>query len=125
VAKEQMNAAVFRKDILVKELTAQVEANIAELDNSEARIKAFTSAYSAYTESKDKLRLQFESANVSLLELLQAERDHLESAELLLMNHKSILSAHLKQLFLLGQLNNYFNAWTANHSPDQGGSLEQ
>ena len=110
-AMEQLNGAGFRKDILEKELVAQLEANFAELNNSESRMRAFVSAYNAYEESRNLLILQFESANVSLLELLQAERDHLESAELLLMNHKSILSAHTRQLFLLGQLNNYLNDW--------------
>ena len=110
-AMEQLNGAGFRRDILKKELVAQLEANFAELNNSESRMRAFVSAYNAYEESRNLLILQFESANVSLLELLQAERDHLESAELLLMNHKSILSAHTKQLFLLGQLNNYLNDW--------------
>ena len=110
-AMEQLNGAGFRRDILEKELVAQLEANFAELNNSESRMRAFVSAYNAYEESRNLLILQFESANVSLLELLQAERDHLESAELLLMNHKSILSAHTRQLFLLGQLNNYLNDW--------------
>ena len=116
VATEQLNGAGFRKDVLVKKLTAQLEENFAELSNSEARIRAFASAYGAYGESRNLLTLQFESANVSLLELLEAERDHLESAESLLMNQKSILSAHARQLFLLGELNNYLNDWIASHS---------
>ena len=115
VATEQLNGAGFRKDVLEKELVAQLEENFAELSNSEPRIRAFASAYGAYGESRNLLTLQFESTNVSLLELLEAERDHLESAESLLMNHKSILSAHARQLFMLGQLNNYLNDWIASH----------
>ena len=115
VAAEQLNGAGFRKDVLIKELNAQLEANFAELSNSESRIRAFASANDAYEESRNLLTLQFESANVSLLELLEAERDYLESAESLLMNHKSVLSAHTRQLFLLGQLNNYLNDWMASH----------
>ena len=115
VAAEQLNGAGFRKDVLIKELNAQLEANLAELNYSESRIRAFASANDAYEESRNLLTLQFESANVSLLELLEAERDYLESAESLLMNHKSILSAHTRQLFLLGQLNNYLNDWIASH----------
>ena len=115
VATEQLNGAGFRKDILETELFSQLEANFAELNNSESRIRAFAAANQAYEESRSLLRLQFESANVSLLELLEAERDYLESAESLFMNYKSVLSAHVTQLFLLGQLNNYLNDWIASH----------
>ena len=115
VAAEQLNGAIFRKDILIKELNAQLEANLAELNYSESRIRAFTLANDAYKKSRSLLTLQFESANASLLELLEAERDYLGSAESLLMNHKSILSAHTRQLFLLGQLNNYLNDWIESH----------
>ena len=85
------------------------ESNLAELKNSGERLEIFNAAFEAYEESRNKLNLQFESSNVSLLELLQAERDYIESAELLINNKKEINSSQLRQLFLLGKIINYFN----------------
>jgi len=39
---------------------------------------------------------------------LQAERDYIESAELLIINKKEINSSQLRQLFLLGKIIKYF-----------------
>ena len=72
------------------------------------RLRIFNDAYEAYMDSRDKLSLQFESSNVSLLELLQAERDFIESAELLLLNKKEIISSQIRQLYLLGKITDYF-----------------
>lgn len=109
VAAEQLQGARARKDVLEEELALQLEENFAELSNGEDRIKALVVANEAYAKSRDLLRLQFESANVSLLELLEAERDHLESGESLLTNYKSIVAAQARQLFMLGELNGYLN----------------
>ena len=81
---------------------------MAELNNSNDRLMIFNTAYEAYMESRDKLSLQFESSNVSLLELLQAERDFIESSELLLLNKKEIISSQIRQLYLLGKITDYF-----------------
>ena len=78
------------------------------MENSGERLAIFNNAFEAYEQSKNKLSLQFESSNVSLLELLQAERDYIESAELLIINKKEINSSQLRQLFLLGKIIKYF-----------------
>ena len=44
------------------------------------------------------------SSNVSLLELLQAERDYLESSENMIFNQRSVLLAGFTELALLGRL---------------------
>lgn len=108
LAGEQLNSSILKKEILLKELTIKSEANLAELENSDERLAIFNNAFAAYEQSKNKLSLQFESSNVSLLELLQAERDYIESAELLIINKKEINSSQLRQLFLLGKIINYF-----------------
>jgi len=109
LADEQLKSSKLKKEILLKELKIKAEANLAELKNSSERLEIFNTAFAAYEESRNKLNLQFESSNVSLLELLQAERDYIESAELLINNKKEINSSQLRQLFLLGKIINYFN----------------
>ena len=108
LAEEQLNSSTLKKEILLKELKIKSEANLAELKNSSDRLAIFNNAFEAYEQSKNKLSLQFESSNVSLLELLQAERDYIESAELLIINKKEINSSQLRQLFLLGKIIKYF-----------------
>jgi len=108
LANEQLKTAQLNKEILIKDLRTKSGANLAELNNSDDRLKIFNAAYEAYKDSRDKLSLQFESSNVSLLELLQAERDFIESAELLLLNKKEITSSHIRQLYLLGNITDYF-----------------
>ncbi len=108
LAEEQLNSSTLKKEILLKELKIKSEANLAELENSNERLAIFNNAFEAYEQSKNKLSLQFESSNVSLLELLQAERDYIESAELLIINKKEINSSQLRQLFLLGKIIKYF-----------------
>ena len=108
LAEEQLNSSTLKKEILLKELKIKSEANLAELENSSERLAIFNNAFEAYEQSKNKLSLQFESSNVSLLELLQAERDYIESAELLIINKKEINSSQLRQLFLLGKIIKYF-----------------
>jgi len=108
LANEQLKTAQLNKEILIKDLRTKSGANLAELHNSNDRLNIFNAAYEAYMESRDKLSLQFESSNVSLLELLQAERDFIESAELLLLNKKEIISSQIKQLYLLGNITDYF-----------------
>ena len=97
-----------KKKALVRLAEEQSESNLAELENSSDRLAIFNNAFEAYEQSKNKLSLQFESSNVSLLELLQAERDYIESAELLIINKKEINSSQLRQLFLLGKIIKYF-----------------
>ena len=108
LAEEQLNSSTIKKEILLKELKIKSEANLAELENSSYRLAIFNNAFEAYEQSKNKLSLQFESSNVSLLELLQAERDYIASAELLIINKKEINSSQLRQLFLLGKIIKYF-----------------
>ncbi len=108
LANEQLKTATLNKEILIKDLRIKSGANLAELNSSDDRLMIFNAAYEAYKDSRDKLNLQFESSNVSLLELLQAERDFIESAELLLLNKKEIISSQIRQLYLLGKITDYF-----------------
>jgi len=108
-AKEQLNEVRFKKDELVKNITASTESLLSELKNGDKRVEIFKQAFVANDMSRDNLRLQFVSSNVSLLELLQAERDYLESSENMVFNQRSVLLAGFTELALLGKLINYIN----------------
>jgi outer membrane protein TolC len=77
---------------------------LTEINNAETRVQIFQQAFLANADSRENLRLQFVSANVSLLELLQAERDFLESSEKMVLNQRSVLLAEFTELALLGRL---------------------
>ena len=87
---------------------ASSESNFVEIINTKNRLDVFNNAYESYGDSREKLRLQFESSNVSLLELLQAERDYIESAELFILNKKGVISSQINQLFLTSKIMKYF-----------------
>ena len=107
VAFEQLNESRYRQAELVKIITANTESLLTELNNAETRVHIFQQAFLANAESRENLRLQFVSANVSLLELLQAERDFLESSENMVLNQRSVLLAEFTELALLGRLLNF------------------
>ena len=104
VAFEQLNEARYRQAELVKIITANTESLLTELNNAETRVQIFQQAFLANAESRENLKLQFVSANVSLLDLLQAERDFLESSENMVLNQRSVLLAEFTELALLGRL---------------------
>ena len=107
VAFEQLNESRYRQAELVKIITANTESLLTEINNAEIRVQIFQQAFLANAESRANLRLQFVSANVSLLELLQAERDFLESSEKMVLNQRSVLLAEFTELALLGRLLNF------------------
>jgi len=107
VAFEQLNESRYRQAELVKIITANTESLLTEINKAEIRVQIFQQAFLANAESRENLRLQFVSANVSLLELLQAERDFLESSENMVLNQRSVLLAEFTELALLGRLLNF------------------
>ena len=107
VAFEQLNESRYRQAELVKIITANTESLLTEINNAETRVQIFQQAFLANAESRENLRLQFVSANVSLLELLQAERDFFESSENMVLNQRSVLLAEFTELALLGRLLNF------------------
>ena len=108
LAKEKLKSARLKREIFKKSLMASSESNFVEIINTKNRLDVFNNAYESYGDSREKLRLQFESSNVSLLELLQAERDYIESAELFILNKKGVISSQINQLFLTSKIMKYF-----------------
>ena len=108
-ANEELNVLLYEKASLVKTIKANTERLISELGSSDQRIDIFQKAFLANNRSRDNLTLQFQTSNVSLLELLQAERDYLESSENMVFNQRAVLLSSYTQLAILGRLLNYIN----------------
>ena len=107
IAKEQLSQLSYDRSTLEKNLTSNIESLLSELKNSENRIEAYENAFHANGKSRDNLNMQFQTSNVSLLELLQAERDLLESAENMVFNQRSVILSGFTQKAILGQLKSY------------------
>ena len=107
IAKEQLSQLSYDRSTLAKNITSNIESLLSELKNAENRIKAYENAFDANGKSRDNLNMQFQTSNVSLLELLQAERDLLESAENMVFNQRSVILSGFTQKAILGQLKSY------------------
>ena len=108
-AKEEVRAASYEKSAFERKLESIVSSNLAELKNGQAKLEAYEEAYYANSESRSQLKAQFFSANVSLLDLLQSERDFLESVESLILNSKEVTMTKYLHLHYLGELAIEFN----------------
>lgn len=106
-SKEEIKAATFEKQALERNVESLVASNLAELKQSKLRLEAFAEAYKANVTSREQLKAQFFAANISLLELLQSERDYLEAAEALVLNTKQVRMAEHLHLFYTGTLDSY------------------
>ena len=89
---------------MAKDITANIESLLSELKSANDRIKTYEKAFNANGTSRENLNMQFQTSNVSLLDLLQAERDFLESAENMVFNQRAVLLSGFTQMAILGQL---------------------
>ena len=104
IARQQLKQLSYDRSTLTKDITSNIESLLSELNNADSRIEAYENAFDANGKSRDNLNMQFQTSNVSLLELLQAERDLLESAENLVFNQRSVILSGFTQKAILGQL---------------------
>jgi len=111
IAKQQLKELTYDRSTLAKEITSNIESLLSELNNAESRIEAYGNAFDANGKSRDNLNMQFETSNVSLLELLQAERDLLESAENMVFNQRAVILSGFTQKAILGQLREHVESF--------------
>jgi len=104
IARQRLKQLSYDRSTLAKDITSNIESLLSELNNADSRIEAYENAFDANGKSRDNLNMQFQTSNVSLLELLQAERDLLESAENLVFNQRSVILSGFTQKAILGQL---------------------
>ena len=108
-ANQELNVLLYEKNSLVKTIKSNTERLISELESGDERIDIFLKAFTANERSRDNLTLQFQTSNISLLDLLQAERDYLESSENMVFNQRAVLLSSYTQLAILGRLLNYIS----------------
>ena len=104
IAKQRLNQLSYDRSTLTKDITANIESLLSELKSANDRIKTYEKAFNANGTSRENLNMQFQTSNVSLLDLLQAERDFLESAENMVFNQRAVLLSGFTQMAILGQL---------------------
>ena len=107
-ARSKLNESRYKQEIIYKQISLELEENINELNSSSKIVNAYNEAFQAYLENKESIKLQFDLNNASLLEILQSERDFLNSLELMIANQHLVVESKLKQLFLLDEINSYF-----------------
>ena len=100
---------VFVLAILILVLASPVLRLTEEIDKKPILAVLFLKAFTANERSRDNLTLQFQTSNISLLDLLQAERDYLESSENMVFNQRAVLLSSYTQLAILGRLLNYIS----------------
>ena len=105
--REEIRSATYQTQALERNIESLVVSNLAELKQSSEKLEAFKDSYRANFKSREQLGAQFFAANISLLDLLQSERDYLEAAESLILNTKQVRMAEHLHMFYTGRLNAY------------------
>ena len=110
--KNQASAEVLvyqnNRDSLLRNLTAELNNSIKNIKLIPESLAAYQKAYQANKESRFYANEQFETSNVLLLDLLQTERDFLESSEALIESMRSSQIENYIFLKLTGELGNEF-----------------
>tara|TARA_Y100000766_G_scaffold284275_1_gene302259 strand:+ start:1280 stop:2623 length:1344 start_codon:yes stop_codon:yes gene_type:complete len=108
-SKEEIKSARYQTQTLERNIESIVVSNLVEIREGTNKLDAFKDAYIANSLSREQLGAQFFAANISLLDLLQSERDYMEAAEALIKNTKQVRMAEHLHLFYIGKLNSYLN----------------
>ena len=108
-SEEEIRSARYQTQTLERNIESIVVSNLAEIREGANKLDAFKDAYVANFKSREQLGAQFFAANISLLDLLQSERDYMEAAEALIKNTKQVRMAEHLHLFYTGELNSYLN----------------
>jgi adhesin transport system outer membrane protein len=96
------------RDSLLRNLSAELSNSIKNIKLIPESLAAYQNAYLANKESRYYANEQFETSNVLLLDLLQTERDFLESSEALIESMRSSQIENYIFLKLTGELGDEF-----------------
>lgn len=108
-SKQKLSAAEFELASKKLDIQSVIESNLSEISQSKLQEQSLFKSLEANAKSVEQLNAQFFSANVSLLELLQAERDYMDAAERYLMTVKELRMAQFTHLFYTGRLDEFLN----------------
>ncbi len=107
-AQAESSAYMNSKDAIIRKLEAEVTNSLQNIKLIPNNIEAYQNAYKANKQSQFYANEQFQTSNVLLLDLLQTERDFLESSQALIEALRSSQIENYSYMKLTGELGNKF-----------------
>ena len=107
-AQAQSNAYMNNKDAIVRKIEAEMTNALQNIKLIPDNIQAYINAYEANKQSQYYANEQFQTSNVLLLDLLQTERDFLESSQALIEALRSSQIESYSYMKLTGELGDKF-----------------
>ena len=107
-AQAESSAYMNNKDAIIRKVQAEMSNSLQNIKLIPDNIEAYQNAYKANKQSQFYANEQFQTSNVLLLDLLQTERDFLESSQALLEALRSSQIESYAYMKLTGELGNKF-----------------
>ena len=107
-AQAESSAYMNNKDAIVRKIEAEMSNSLQNIKLIPANIEAYQNAYKANKQSQFYANEQFQTSNVLLLDLLQTERDFLESSQALIEALRSSQIENYSYMKLTGELGDKF-----------------
>ena len=107
-AQAESSAFMNDKDAIIRRVEAEMNNSLQNIKLIPDNIAAYQNAYKANKQSQYFAAEQFQTSNVLLLDLLQTERDFLESSQALIEALRSSQIENYSYMKLTGELGNQF-----------------
>ena len=107
-AQAESSAFMNDKDAIIRRVEAEMNNSLQNIKLIPDNIEAYQNAYKANKQSQYFAAEQFQTSNVLLLDLLQTERDFLESSQALIEALRSSQIENYSYMKLTGELGNQF-----------------
>ena len=107
-ARAESSAYMNNKDAIIRQIEAEMSNSLQNIKLIPNNIEAYQNAYKANKQSQYYASEQFQTSNVLLLDLLQTERDFLESSQALLEAIRSSQIERYSYIKLTGELGSEF-----------------
>ena len=107
-AQAESSAYMNNKDAIIRKIEAEMSNSLQNIKLIPANIEAYQNAYIANKQSQFYASEQFQTSNVLLLDLLQTERDFLESSQALIEALRSSQIENYSFMKLTGELGDKF-----------------
>ena len=107
-AQAESSAYMNNKDAIIRKIEAEMSNSLQNIKLIPANIEAYENAYKANKQSQFFANEQFQTSNVLLLDLLQTERDFLESSQALIEALRSSQIENYSYMKLTGELGDKF-----------------
>lgn len=107
-ARAESSAYMNNKDAIIRKIEAEMSNSLQIIKLIPDNIEAYQNAYRANKQSQYYANEQFQTSNVLLLDLLQTERDFLESSQALIEALRSSQIENYSYMKLTGELGDKF-----------------